>query len=164
MGIDVGDIIIIIEDGNILGDGANIAVLRALPKCRGVRAGARPPRSPRAHHGASSRAALSARVSPLPLPDKPSLAVLPFEYMAGDCEQEHSVLDMVEGITTAIARLPWLCTIARNSAFTYNGKAIDLEVLELNVTSLRLATRLNAYNGFAQGAYKRIDKTRAQQN
>ena len=57
--------------------------------------------------GASSPAALPAR-APLPLPDKPSLAVLPYENMTGDAEQEYFVDGMVEGITAAIARLPWL--------------------------------------------------------
>jgi len=61
------------------------------------------------------------------LPDKPSLAVLPFQNMSGDAEQEYFVDGMVEEITTAIARLPWLFVIARNSAFTYKGKAIDVK-------------------------------------
>jgi adenylate cyclase len=62
-----------------------------------------------------------------PLPDKPSLAVLPFQNMTGDAEQEYFVDGMVEEITTAIARLPWLFVIARNSSFTYKGKAIDVK-------------------------------------
>jgi TolB-like protein len=74
----------------------------------------------------SSRAALGA-ASPLPLPDKPSLAVLPFQNMTGDAEQEYFVDGMVEEITTAIARLPWLFVIARNSAFTYKGRAVDVK-------------------------------------
>jgi TolB-like protein len=61
------------------------------------------------------------------LPDKPSLAVLPFQNMTGDAEQEYFVDGMVEGITTAIARLPWLFVIARNSAFTYKGKPVDVK-------------------------------------
>jgi len=61
------------------------------------------------------------------LPDKPSLAVLPFQNMSGDAEQEYFVDGMVEEITTAIARLPWLFVIARNSAFTYKGKAVDVK-------------------------------------
>jgi TolB-like protein/class 3 adenylate cyclase len=63
----------------------------------------------------------------LPLPDKPSLAVLPFQNLSGDPEQEYFADGMVEEITTAIARLPWLFVIARNSAFTYKGKAIDVK-------------------------------------
>jgi TolB-like protein len=61
------------------------------------------------------------------LPDKPSLAVLPFQNMTGDAEQEYFVDGMVEEITTAIARLPWLFVIARNSAFTYKGKPVDVK-------------------------------------
>jgi TolB-like protein/class 3 adenylate cyclase len=64
--------------------------------------------------------------APLPLPDKPSIAVLPFQNMSGDPEQEYFADGMVEEITTAISRLPWLFVIARNSAFTYKGKAIDV--------------------------------------
>jgi len=76
--------------------------------------------------GASSRAALPVR-APLPLPDKPSLAVLPFRNLTGDAEQEYFVDGMVEEITTAIARLRWLFVIARNSAFTYKGKPVDVK-------------------------------------
>ena len=62
----------------------------------------------------------------LPLPDKPSLAVLPFQNMSGDPEQEYFADGMVEEITTAISRFPWLFVIARNSSFTYKGKAVDV--------------------------------------
>jgi TolB-like protein len=62
----------------------------------------------------------------LPLPDKPSLAVLPFQNMTGDAEQEYFVDGVVEEITTAISRLPWLFVIARNSSFTYKGRAVDV--------------------------------------
>jgi adenylate cyclase len=63
----------------------------------------------------------------LPLPDKPSLAVLPFQNLTGDAEQEYFVDGMVEEITTAIARLPWLFVIARNSSFTYKGRSVDVK-------------------------------------
>jgi TolB-like protein/class 3 adenylate cyclase len=63
----------------------------------------------------------------LPLPEKPSIAILPFQNMSGDPEQEYFADGMVEEITTAIARLPWLFVIARNSAFTYKGKAFDVK-------------------------------------
>ena len=63
---------------------------------------------------------------PLPLPDKPSIAVLPFQNMSGDPEQEYFADGIVEEITTAIARFPWLFVIARNSSFTYKGKAVDV--------------------------------------
>src|SRR5215472_5952545 len=64
--------------------------------------------------------------SSLPLPDKPSIAVLPFQNMSGDPEQEYFADGMVEEITTAISRLPWLFVIARNSSFAYKGKSPDL--------------------------------------
>jgi adenylate cyclase len=151
MGINVGDIII--EDGDIFGDGVNIAArLEALAEPGGICLSAaaheqvrdrlgiafadlgeqqvknitRPVRTYRVALGASSRAALSV-TAPLPLPDKPSLAVLPFQNMSGDPEQEYFADGMVEEITTAIARLPWLFVIARNSAFTYKGKAVGVK-------------------------------------
>src|SRR5437764_9616084 len=65
--------------------------------------------------------------TPLALPDKPSIVVLPFQNVSGDPEQEYFADGMVEEITTAIARLPWLFVIARSSAFTYKGKAIDVK-------------------------------------
>ncbi len=68
-----------------------------------------------------------AEPAPLALPDKPSLAVLPFQNMSGDPEQEYFADGMVEEITTAIARLPWLFVIARNSSFTYKGKSVDVK-------------------------------------
>jgi len=64
---------------------------------------------------------------PPPLPDKPSIAVLPFENMSGDPEQEYFADGMVEEITTALSRFKWLFVIARNSSFTFKGKAIDIK-------------------------------------
>jgi len=151
MGINLGDIII--EHGDIFGDGVNIAArLEALAAPGGICLSAaaheqvrdrldlafddlgeqqvknitRPVRTYAIALAISSRAALGA-ASPLPLPDKPSLAVLPFQNMTGDAEQEYFVDGMVEEITTAIARLPWLFVIARNSAFTYKGKPVDVK-------------------------------------
>jgi len=66
------------------------------------------------------------RDSPLPLPDKPSIAVLPFQNMSGDPEQEYFADGMVEEITTALSRIRWLFVIARNSSFTYKGRAVDV--------------------------------------
>jgi len=151
MGINLGDII---KDGrDIYGDGVNVAArLEALAEPGGICLSAaaheqvrdkldlafddlgeqqvknitRPVRTYRVALGASSRAALSGG-APLPLPNKPSLAVLPFQNLTGDAEQEYFVDGMVEEITTAIARLPWLFVIARNSAFTYKGKAVDVK-------------------------------------
>src|SRR5438445_161541 len=64
---------------------------------------------------------------PLPLPDKPSIAVLPFANMSGDPEQEYFADGMVEEIITALSRIRWLFVIARNSTFTYKGKAVDVK-------------------------------------
>jgi TolB-like protein/Flp pilus assembly protein TadD len=63
----------------------------------------------------------------LTLPDKPSIAVLPFENMSGDPEQEYFADGMVEEITTALSRFKWLFVIARNSSFTFKGKAVDIK-------------------------------------
>jgi len=65
--------------------------------------------------------------SALPLPDKPSIAVLPFANMSGDPEQEYFADGMVEEIITALSRIRWLFVIARNSSFTYKGQAIDVK-------------------------------------
>ena len=151
MGINLGDIII--EDGDIVGDGVNIAArLEASAEPGGiclsaaaheqvrdrldiafedlgeqqVKNIARAVRTYRVALGASPRGALPVG-APLPLPDKPSLVVLPFQNLTGDAEQEYFVDGMVEEITTAIARLPWLFVIARNSAFTYKGKPVDVK-------------------------------------
>ena len=63
----------------------------------------------------------------LSLPDKPSIAVLPFQNMSGDPEQEYFADGMVEDIITALSRLRWLFVIARNSSFTYKGRAVDVK-------------------------------------
>src|SRR6201999_2485584 len=62
-----------------------------------------------------------------PLPDKPSIAVLPFENMSGDREQEYFADGMVEEIIIALSRFKWLFVIARNSSFTYKGKAVNVK-------------------------------------
>jgi adenylate cyclase len=64
---------------------------------------------------------------PLPLPDNPSIAVLPFENMSGDPEQEYFADGMVEEIITALSRFKWLFVIARNSSFTFKGRAVDIK-------------------------------------
>src|SRR5262249_52898405 len=63
----------------------------------------------------------------IPLPDKPSIAVLPFANMSGDPEQEYFADGMVEEIITALSRIRWLFVIARNSTFTYKGQSIDVK-------------------------------------
>src|SRR5215472_2972241 len=156
MGINVGDIII--EDGDIFGDGVNIAGrLEALAEPGGICLSAaaleqvrdrldiacddlgeqqvknitRPVRAfrvrPESPLPNPPPQAGEGRVGVLPLPDKPSLAVLPFQNMTGDAEQDYFVDGVVEEITTAISRLPWLFVIARNSSFTYKGRAVDVK-------------------------------------
>src|SRR5258706_4722182 len=64
---------------------------------------------------------------PLALPDRPSIAVLPFQNMSGDPEQEYFADGMVEEIITALSRFKWLFVIARNSSFTFKGQAVDVK-------------------------------------
>ena len=63
----------------------------------------------------------------LPLPDRPSIAVMPFANMSGDPEQEYFADGMVEEIITALSRICWLFVIARNSTFTYKGQSVDVK-------------------------------------
>jgi adenylate cyclase len=65
--------------------------------------------------------------SALPLPDKPSIAVLPFANMSDDPKQEYFADGMVEEIITALSRIRWLFVIARNSSFTYKDHAVDVK-------------------------------------
>jgi adenylate cyclase len=67
------------------------------------------------------------RASDLVLPDKPSVAVLPFTNMSGNREREFVADGIAEDIITALSRCPWLLVIARNSSFTYKGRAFDLK-------------------------------------
>jgi adenylate cyclase len=143
---------IIVEDGDIFGDGVNLAArLEGLAEPGGICVSARvrsdamgkvedvafddlgdqqvkniarPVHVYQVHQVRLSgmESGTAAAPPPLPLPDKPSLAVLPFQNMTGDAGQEYFVDGMVEEITTAISRLPWLFVIARNSSFTYKGK------------------------------------------
>jgi adenylate cyclase len=151
VGINLGDVIV--EENDILGDGVNIAArLEALAEpgevcvsgivhdqvhgrleCSFDDTGeqklkniARPVRVYQVRETSVVSPSVAAQTV-LPLPDKPSLAVLPFENMTGDAEQEYFVDGMVEEITTAISRLSWLFVIARNSSFTYKGKAVDVK-------------------------------------
>jgi len=94
--------------------------------------------------------------SPVPSPDKPSLAVLPFQNLSGDPEQEYFADGMVEEIITALSRIRWLFVTARNSSFAYKGQNVDVKrvgrelgvryVLEgsvrRNVNRVRIAAQL----------------------
>ena len=74
----------------------------------------------------SARPAEGSLPPQLPLPYKPSIAVMPFQNMSGDPEQEYFADGMVEEIITALSRIRWLFVIARNSSFTYKGRGIDI--------------------------------------
>jgi len=74
----------------------------------------------------ASSSADSGGVEPLPLPDKPSIAVLPFDNMSGDPEQEYFADGIAEDVITALSRFNSLFVIARNSSFTYKGQAVEI--------------------------------------
>jgi adenylate cyclase len=74
----------------------------------------------------SNRTSAAPAISLLPLPDRPSIAVLPFANMSGDPEQEFFADGITEDIITALSRLRWLFVIARNSTFTYKNRAVDV--------------------------------------
>jgi adenylate cyclase len=85
--------------------------------------------------GLSAEPPAAAAKAPLPLPDKPSVAVLPFANMSNDPEQEFFADGISEDIITALSRYPSLFVIARNSSFTYKGRSIDVKQIgrELSV-------------------------------
>jgi adenylate cyclase len=85
----------------------------------GVPAPAKPPMS-------AESAPPEKQAAVLALPDRPSIAVLPFQNMSGDPEQEYFADGMVEDIITGLSRIKWLFVIARNSSFTYKGRAVDV--------------------------------------
>jgi TolB-like protein/class 3 adenylate cyclase len=151
IGINLGDVIV--EGDDLYGDGVNIAArIEALADAGGVVVSntvhdhvrdrlpfafedlgeqqvkniARPVPVYRVRDAAAKSP--SAPPPPvLPLPDKPSIAVLPFANMSGDPEQEYFADGMVEEIITALSRIRWLFVIARNSSFTYKGQAVDVK-------------------------------------
>ena len=98
-----------------------------------------------------------ASLTALPLPDKPSLALLPFQNLSSDPEQEYFADGMVEEITTAIARLPWLFVIARNSAFTYKGKPVNVKQVAQELGVLR-ARRQRAQSREPGAHYQPADR------
>jgi TolB-like protein/class 3 adenylate cyclase len=75
----------------------------------------------------SSKPAMAEEPIDLALPDKPSIAVMPFQNMSGDPEQEYFADGIVEEIITALSCVRWLFVIARNSSFTYKGRAVDVK-------------------------------------
>ena len=87
------------------------------------------PSGPRAHDSAGTTAERSGRFprATLPLPDRPAIAVLPFINMSGEPEQEYFSDGISEDIITALSKLRWFFVIARNSSFTYKGKAVHLK-------------------------------------
>ena len=146
VGINVGDVIV--DGRDIYGDGVNVAArLEGLAEPGGICVSdrvredvqgkvdvtfedigdrqlkniARPVRVYRV------RLNVTAAKAALALPDKPSIAVMPFNNMSGDPEQDYFADGMVEEITTALSRIHWLFVIARNSSFTYKGRAVDVK-------------------------------------
>jgi TolB-like protein len=76
---------------------------------------------------ATADGSIESRKPVLSLPDKPSIAVLPFQNLSADPEQEYFADGVVEDITMALSRFPWLLVIARNSSFTYKGRAVNVK-------------------------------------
>jgi adenylate cyclase len=155
IGINVGDIII--DDGDIFGDGVNVAArLEGLAEAGGICVSqgahdqvrdkldlifqdmgeqqvkniARPVRAHRILIDAAPHASRLRTGEPAPaergLGDKPSIAVLPFQNMSDDPEQEYFVDGIVEDIITGLSRMKWLFVTARNSSFIYKGRAVDV--------------------------------------
>jgi adenylate cyclase len=150
IGINMGDVVV--EDGDIFGDGVNVAArLEALAEPGGICVSARVQKDAAGKLDLAfedlgeqplKNIARSVRVFrivagppslvtvapvPLTLPDKPSVAVLPFTNMSADPEQEYFADGVVEEIITALSRIRWLFVIARNSSFTYKGRAVDVK-------------------------------------
>ena len=146
IGINVGDVMIDADD--VFGDGVNIAARvqtlarpgaiciseNAYQQVKGKLAldaddmGTQQLKNiaqPVRVYGVGPQAEPSRRV--LALPDKPSIAVLPFQNMSGDPEQDYFADGLVEDITTGLSRFKWLFVIARNSTFIYKGKPIDIK-------------------------------------
>ena len=81
----------------------------------------------REEDGAEAMVAMERPIPGLSLPDRPSIAVLPFDNMSGDPEQDYFADGMVDDIITGLSRIKWLFVIARNSSFSYKGRAVDVK-------------------------------------
>ncbi len=151
IGINLGDIVI--DGDDILGDGVNVAArLEGLAKPGGIcisgnvhdqlagkldivfeDAGEQivknVPRPVRIWHWQTGRIArgVGDLSEPLPFPDKPSIAVLPFNNMSGDAEQEYFADGIAEDIITGLSRMRWFFVCARNSSFIYKGRSVDIK-------------------------------------
>jgi adenylate cyclase len=153
IGVNIGDIIV--EGDDIYGDGVNLAArLEALAEPGGICVSrvvrdqvrdkvdvafddigeqqvkniARPLRVYRIRSATGAAKPAPSPAQPvLALPDKPSIAVLPFQNMSGDTEQEYFADGMVEEIITALSHIRWLFVIARNSSFAYKGQSLDVK-------------------------------------
>jgi class 3 adenylate cyclase len=170
IGINLGDVIV--EGDDLYGDGVNIAArIEALADAGGVFVSktvydhvrdrlpfffenlgerqvkniARPVRVYRVRNADTTA---NPRVpAALPLPDKPSIAVVPFANMSGDLAQEYFVDGMVEEIITALSKVRWFFVIARNSTFTYKGRAVDVKQVGREPRRALCARRLGAQGG-----------------
>jgi TolB-like protein len=149
MGVNLGDVIA--ESGTIYGDGVNVAArLEKLAEPGGVCIGRNVydqvkgklsysysdlgaqrvhniPDLIQAYKVQGTAKGAATTLSPLPLPERPSIAVLPFENLSGDREQEYFADGMVEEIIMALSRFRQLFVIARNSSFTYKSRAVDVK-------------------------------------
>jgi len=149
IGIHIGDIIV--EEGDIFGDGVNVAArLEGIAQPGGISISEDAwrqvqgkvtadfvdtgeqrlkniPRTVRVYclkldgEGSTEPAA-----APVPSPEQPSIAVLPFQNMSGDLEQDHFCDGLVEDIITTLSKLAGLRVIARNSSFVYKGRSVDV--------------------------------------
>jgi adenylate cyclase len=152
IGINLGDVIV--EEERIYGDSVNIAArLEALAEPGGVLISqtvheqvhdklpftfedlgeqqvkniARPLRVYRLHDAHDAGGTEVSAPPALALPDKPSIAVLPFQNISGDTEQEYFADGISEDLITALSKVRWFFVIARNSSFTYKGKVVDVK-------------------------------------